>query len=86
MIPHSIARLLARATSGLLVVLLAAFALPSAAKTMFYVPEGYDQTGAWYLVLNATEGKARLVGDIGAKTGTYTDNGTPVMIPSRAAG
>jgi hypothetical protein len=63
-----------------LVAALAASALPAAAKTMIYVPESYGFTGAWYVALNATDGKARLVGDVGAKAGTYTDNGIEILV------
>lgn len=55
-------------------------ALPAAAKNMFYVPKDFGYSDAWYLVLNETEKKARLVGALGSIAGTYTDNGTEILV------
>lgn len=68
-----------RLAAALGIALFAALAQPALARTMIYVPESYGLTGAWYAVL-ANDGKARLVGDVGAKSGTYTDNGIEILV------
>lgn len=73
-------RRLSRAAMSLVAIGLMAIALSAAARTMFYVPNGYAYSEAWYLVLNETDKKARLVGVLGSATGTYTDNGTEVLV------
>lgn len=69
-----------RAAMSLLTVGLAAMTLPAAAKNMFYVADGYGSSYAWYLVLNEADKKARLVGGLGSQAGTYTDNGTEILV------
>jgi len=67
-------------TAVLLGFALAVAALPAAAKTMFYVPDGgYSQSGTWYAVLHS-DGSSRLVTELGAKSGTYTDNGIEILV------
>lgn len=75
---HSGQRFTRLAAAGLVLVG-AALATPVPAKTMICVPESHGAIGAGYVVLNS-DGKARLVGNAGAKNGTFTDNGTEVLV------
>lgn len=75
----------ARLLAFLAASVLGSVALPASAKSMFYVMDHYDPSGsvfytssAWYVVLKA-DGKARLSGAVGARTGTYTDNGAEIL-------
>ena len=79
MTPRLLARLARSLAAAIVVATLAAWAVPAAAKTMIYVPESYGYTGSWYVVLKS-DATARLVGEVGAKSGTYTDDGTEILV------
>ena len=80
MISTWLARSASRLAAALLTgVLLSVLALPAAARTMFYVPVSFGQTGSWYVVFGSG-GKARLVGQAGNRQGNYTDSGTEQVV------